>query len=426
MVYKHKSLRMALVAAGLTFGVVQSASAVILADGCYDIKINPNPGTYTPPVGTGSPLMTTVPGSNGPAGSWNSNFAFGGTRPSASAQGMFDTGPITVNGRTTGVADGKAGVIGITVTGGTFSVSSFQVDPIFLTAGGTFVQYANSTAAMTGTIDQTTGAMTFTPTGRLGAVSGFPVLVDESWDIDDFTTPGKTTWTPFTTGTANSVNTGTAAPTTATGHVLVSNGSGGANGVLVSGGRCGSVWGGFNGCGYYETWNITVFTKSCPVVLVNPAVASTSPANAATNVGTTTPSYDVTFDQAMDVTSGSAGDITIDHGVTVGAPTVAGNTFRYPISGLVASTVYTVTFHAGPKSSGGVALTIPANMTFTTGTSTGQTAVAPMPASGSAGGGCVVSTVGAIIPDPTLAGLLMAALGYLGWKRKQRINAFKN
>jgi hypothetical protein len=268
----HKSkIAAALVLAGVAMGVAQQASATILANGNYYMNINVNPGTYTPPTPSGSPLMTTIPGTNGPVGSWNSDFAFGGTRPSTSAQGMFDTGPITVNGRTTGVADGKAGVIGITVTGTTFTVSSFQVDPIFMTAGGTFAQYATSTAAMTGTIDQTTGAVTFTPTGRLGAVSGFSTLVDEPWNIDNFTTPGKTTWTPFTTGTANSVNTGTGAATTATGHALVAAGTG-ANGVLVSGGRCGTAWGGFFGCGYYETWNVSIVAAPASSVPV-PAAA---------------------------------------------------------------------------------------------------------------------------------------------------------
>ena len=249
----------ALMLAGLSVGVAQTASAVILANGNYTININQNPGTFSPPS-----TMTTVPGANGPTGSWNSNFALGGAPPNRSAQGMFDAGPTVVNGRTVGVRDGVAGKIGITVTGGTFTVSSFQVDPIFLTGGGTFAQYANSTAGMSGTIDQTTGAMTLNPTGRLGAVSGYSYMVDEPWSVDNFTSPTNTAWTIFTTGVANSVNGATGAATTVTGHALVASGTG-ANGVLVSGGRCGSAWGGFNGCGYFEAWNISVVAAPVPV-----------------------------------------------------------------------------------------------------------------------------------------------------------------
>jgi hypothetical protein len=265
----HQSkIAAALVVAGMTMAITHQASAAILQNGNYVIKINQNPGSYGWNFASG--IMTsynTIPGSNGPAGSWNSTFSFGGVRPSASSQGMFDApsgGAATVNSRTTGVRDGVAGNIGITVTGGNFTVSSFQVDPIYMTGGGTFAQYANSTALMSGNIDQTTGAMTFTPTGRLATVSGFSYLVDEPWNVDDYTTPGQTTWTPFTTGTANSVFSGTA--TTATGHVLVANGSGGANGVLVSGGRCGSAWVGFN-CSYFETWNISVEAVPVPAAV---------------------------------------------------------------------------------------------------------------------------------------------------------------
>jgi hypothetical protein len=262
----HQSkIAAALVVLGMAMGVAQQASAAILANGAYNIKINVNPGTFTPATSpSGSPTQTTIPGSNGPAGSWNSEFTVSGTPPSIASQGMFDTGPVTVSGRTVGVQDGKAGVIGIILTGSTFTVSSFQVDPIFQTAGGTFAQYANSTALMSGTIDQTTGAMTFTPTGRLGAFSSIPLMVDRLWNVDNYTTPGSTAWTPFTTGTANSVNTATGAATIITGHALVANGSGGANGVLVSGGRFGSTWGCCYGAGYFETWNISVEAVPVP------------------------------------------------------------------------------------------------------------------------------------------------------------------
>ena len=234
MKMNKSKIAVALVLAGLSVGVAQTASAAILADGAYTININQNPGTIVfPTPASPTTTMTTVPGSNGPAGAWNSAFTLGGSRPTHSSQGMFDVGPTTVAGRTVGVLDGYAGKIGITVTGNTYTVNSFQVDPIFLTGFGTMAQYANSSASMSGTIDQTTGAMTFTPTGRVAAASGFPSLVDEPWNIDDITVSGTTAWNMFTTGVATSFDTSNSTRTTVTGRALVASGNG-ANGVLVS------------------------------------------------------------------------------------------------------------------------------------------------------------------------------------------------
>lgn len=251
MKMNKSKIAVALVLAGVSVGVAQTASAAILADGNYNININQNPGT-----------STTVPGSDGPTGSWNSTFTFGGSPPTFLSSGMFDVGPTTVAGRTVGVLDGYAGKIGITVTGNTYTVNSFQVDPIFSTIFGTMAQYANSSASMSGTIDQTTGAMTFTPTGRLAAPSAFPSLVDKPWNIDDITVPGTTAWNMFTTGVATGFDP-ISPPTTVTGRALVASGIG-ANGVLVSAGRFGSTWGSISGLGYYETWNISVTPVPVP------------------------------------------------------------------------------------------------------------------------------------------------------------------
>jgi len=253
-----------------------SAVSQLVPDGKYQLRILNNVG--------GAAYAT--PGSDG---AWESTFTFGGKKPNATSQPMFDAGPTIVHTVTTGVSDTYAGVLNITVTGGTFTVSDFQVDPIFGTAGGTFIQYASTnnttdtTSTMGGTITQTTGAsqpigtMILDPTGRLGAVSAppSPALVNERWNVDTNKNGTNGAYQTFSTGSAQTNNsTGGTCPTGCT----VINGAGlkdigDVNGdgvhdfsaVLVSGGQVGNDWGGFLGASYLETWRIQLVSDNAPV-----------------------------------------------------------------------------------------------------------------------------------------------------------------
>ena len=156
------------VAMGEAF-VPNTASAVVVPDGGYQIVINTTPTFTTYYGGVGFKF--------GKDGAWNSSFTFGGSPPNPSfSQLCQDNGnhvltPSGLRGSSLD-GDGYCGTIGIAVNGNTFTVNSFQVDAILKTAGGTFVQYGPPDA-MSGTINQATGEMTFTPTGRLAALSRF-------------------------------------------------------------------------------------------------------------------------------------------------------------------------------------------------------------------------------------------------------------
>lgn len=183
------------------------------------------------------------------SGAWNSQFALG----SASASYGSSVG-----------GDGFAGKMIITVTGSTFLINNFQMDAILGTANATFVQYGNVIGG--GTIDQSTGAMTLIPTGRLGAFSA-PQLYDRPWNINDATTPcttsgctsnGNTAYASFTTGeTTNSLG-------TIHGAALTAAGNGKFNAILVSGSEMGAAWDSLAGTPYFETWNISLETVPVP------------------------------------------------------------------------------------------------------------------------------------------------------------------
>jgi hypothetical protein len=165
--------------------------------------------------------------------------------------------------------DGVAGSWTMTVNGGTFTTSNFQVDSIPGTAGGTFVEYGSLNG---GTIDQTTGAMSLDTTGRVGSVSNFSSsLFAEPWNIPD----SGTTYTPLITGTSSNYNASAAAGTTGTvtGHAIVANGNGTYNVILVSASYVGSAWGGFDGNPYMETWNVNLK----PLLIVKDDTASAQP-----------------------------------------------------------------------------------------------------------------------------------------------------
>lgn len=233
----HLGLTAALGVCALTLST--AASAGLVASGSYNLNILTTPTNVTSYGGTSFKFGNSTVG-------YNSSFSFGGL-PSPTSQGMTDNAT-TANGYGGGIGgDGYAGVLGITVSGDNFSV------------GGT---------SMTGTIDGS-GNVSFTPTGRLGAVSGFP-LFDLAWNINDASnctstgcvSNGNTVITSFTSGTF------VGAAGSLAGKALTSLGDVNSDGItdyagtIVSGGQVGSSWGGFFGAVYYEVWKFQLISDA--------------------------------------------------------------------------------------------------------------------------------------------------------------------
>ena len=280
---KPTSIRLAVCAAlGVVALAPMVASAAVLPNGVYQATINVTPLRVIAGIGT-----FAKPGSDG---AWNSTFTFGGG-PTAKSNYMTDnatdiaTNPANQTGPFYGSSKlgGGAGSWDMNVNNGTFTASNFQVDAIFGTAGGTFVQYGTIPG---GTIDQTSGAMTLDPSGRLGAVNG-PidtttgdiVLYNEPWSIPPSTATNPTTDTPvnantgyaeFTTGTTTNSGIGSGP---ITGHDIVANSNGTYNVILVSAGNVGTAWGTFGGASYMETWNVNLK----PLLIAVNDTASTPP-----------------------------------------------------------------------------------------------------------------------------------------------------
>lgn len=236
-----------------------SASAVALPDGNWNISI------LTTPTSTFMGIVFPDVGTNG---NYNSSFTFG-QAPGGASNPMTDTGA-TVNGNGTGIAgDSYAGVVGISISGGSGTVTSFNKDTIFATAGGNFAQSATDISLMT---ISNGGDLVLTPTSRQGHIDA-PTL-NAPWNIDDFTTPGSTTFGDLTTGsvTANVKDssgnpvsfTANGTPVTAAGDL---NGDGVTDytAVLVSGGQVGTAWGNFAGAGYFEVWSVEILSSPVPV-----------------------------------------------------------------------------------------------------------------------------------------------------------------
>lgn len=189
------------------------------------------------------------------------------------------------------------------------------------------------------------------------------------------------------------------------------------SGILVSG-------------GYAITFNTgpkdvagNNFTPTGPYTFVAgvdttpPIVASTTPANAATDVATNTNRIVVTFNEPMKLSTVVAGSVNVSGGVTVGAPIASnGNTvFTFPITSgpLTDGVTYTITI-AGPTD-------ISSNAVATT-TSSFQTpsVVAPRvptPIGSLGGGGCASNPAAPF--NSSLLAVVVSSLGYLGWRRKK-------
>ena len=227
---------------GMALGPV--ASAAVLPDGTYLATINPTTYTATTANGAPTPSSNIVEGADG---AWNSTFSFNHL-PGKKSQGMTDNSTdITSGGTTYGSSKlgNGAGSWDMTVSGTNFTASNFQVDAVLATSGGTFVQYGSIVG---GTIDQSTGAMTLNPTGRMGAI---PTVPGAAWNIPA-TPSGSTAYANLITGTSAN------ADGSVTGHAIVPiSGTNDYNVILVSASNVGTAWGSsFATVPYVETWNV--------------------------------------------------------------------------------------------------------------------------------------------------------------------------
>lgn len=240
-----------LVALGVVDAVTNIVSAAVVADGTYNLVINTTPTSA--PTTSGATVYQF-----GKDGAWNSLFTFGSGVPGGSCcnspVGMTDNSTsITTIGGPRGSSiggDGWAGILGINVTGNSYTVVGVP--------------------GMGGTIDNV-GTMTLNPVGRLGASSAFPGMYDKSWNVDNCTltstgcvSNGNTLWGTFSTVSAgNTTAVIYGAPVTAAGDL---NGDGITDyrAILVSGGEVGSAWGCCYGASYFEAWNINLLSTTAP------------------------------------------------------------------------------------------------------------------------------------------------------------------
>ena len=193
-----------------------------------------------------------------------------------------------------GVIDGLAGVITIETSKKnasgtlTFSVTDFQMDPYLATPGGVFkTSMTPPDGAMngTGTISAT-GAMTLTPTGRVGVAQFFAAAGSigiQPWNVDDSARvagngdPITNLFEPFTTGsTSNFDPEAGGLNITLTGRPIGdANSDSILDAVLVSVGNIGQAWQAFDGTPYSEAFNVQFELISAKPV-ANPDTLSAS------------------------------------------------------------------------------------------------------------------------------------------------------
>lgn len=243
---------------GTTAMTMSTSASAIAIDGQYELRI------LTTPVLTRSTTYggtETFFGFGNTTRGWNSSFTFGQT-PGAASVGMTDnastvtvtndfSGYYGVDGtpgnKGTGVVDTYAGKLTFDIVGGTIgNATSFSVDTLFATAGGSFAQFMTSAGlgGISGSIDLS-GNMALSMAGRYGAIDGPAGGVIGPWNID----PTNNLVT-FTSGTSANPGTGTITGNACTGA------AGNYACTLVSGGQVGPAWGTFNGNPYYEVWKL--------------------------------------------------------------------------------------------------------------------------------------------------------------------------
>ncbi|MDH5189855.1 MAG: hypothetical protein OEW89_01245 [Gammaproteobacteria bacterium] len=222
-------------------GAMTTASAVAIADGSYTLVINISPDLSD----LGYPTVADV----GTDGAWNTSLTVGLLPATGTSNGMFDEALSDVFGHTTIAGNGNAGEIGIVVSGGNISVTSFQVDSIGNTCCGTIAQYAYDASILSGTT--TFGETSLDFSGRQAAMSVFPVFTDKQWGFNTFTTGSSTN----IAGTVNGTPVANAGD-------LDGDGIDDYTATFVSAGAFTPEWGDFNGTPIIEVWNTQILSAS--------------------------------------------------------------------------------------------------------------------------------------------------------------------
>lgn len=248
MKFSKKTLVTSVVLALASVTATTTASAVAISDGSYTMNIST------------TPLFNNIPNVFDPGvdGNYNSSFTFNNSPGVGLSQGMTDNGNLIGAFGSSIAADGVAGKLNLSVSGGNISFTSFNVDRISGTAGGNFAQ-AGSPTGFTGTTDATTTS--FSPTGRLGGIDGIPNLVGVKWDYAAFTTGSSANGSQTVLGTG----------VTSVGDVN-SDGLTDYVATFVAAGTIGAEWGTFAGAKFVETWKVSINSVATSAVPLPAAV----------------------------------------------------------------------------------------------------------------------------------------------------------
>jgi hypothetical protein len=238
--FNKSTLTAATLAVFMASGTITTASAVAIADGNYtiEIQLTPDlvPDLYIADIGAD--------------GAYNSSFIFGALPVTGISNGMFDIAVADVGGVSTVAGNGNAGEIGISISGGSISVTSFQVDTITSTAGGNFAQdAANGFGSLSGSTSA--GITTLDLGGRVGYMDGVPGFdTGRYWGYAGFTTASSSNLSGTVNGTA----------VTNIGDVNA-DGIDDYTAAFVAAGEVGVEWPGFTGAQYVETWNVQILSQ---------------------------------------------------------------------------------------------------------------------------------------------------------------------
>ena len=241
MNFKKSTLAMVVAAFATTAAISTASASVVIDDGNYLMSIENSSHMYAP----GSHV--TDPGVDG---AYKTSFTFN-AYPSSGSQGMWDDGYSPagnffdgddVNGHTVeGLNNGNSGVVGLEVIGGVVKVTSFQVDCIGGTAGGTFCQDMTTFPGAAGS--STVAGTTIDVAGRFGNINGVsPYPQDNAWAFNTFTTGNSDNGAQSVNGT----------------DVAGSQGAGYTATFVNAGTIDGAVWPGFGGAKYVEVWKVGI------------------------------------------------------------------------------------------------------------------------------------------------------------------------
>jgi len=200
----------------------------------------------------------------------------GGTLTDNTTQNQADTSGFGLPNGSGVINDGIMGFMDFTISGGVISnVTRYGQDSYLNTAGGTFYVRALDLNTMGGTIDQTSGAMTFDPTGRAGLAANFLTdLGEQEWNRDNTADNlGTGAYDQWTTASSSNRQQGLGAGFTITGSDFIDAAISTWTGKLVSAGNIGQAWGGFNNQQYSEIFDMKLLLVD-PVANDDPITTS--------------------------------------------------------------------------------------------------------------------------------------------------------